>query len=92
MVLLSNAGWRVIMRVTKIWNISLPPEMAKAAEKAAKDESRTKSELVREALRQYLWARRWKNLRFYGEDKARQTGIREEDVQGMVREVRSGRH
>jgi CopG family transcriptional regulator/antitoxin EndoAI len=80
------------MRVTKIWNISLPPEMAKAAEKAAKDESRTKSELIREALRQYLWARRWKDLRFYGEEKARRLGMREEDVAGVVREARTGRH
>lgn len=80
------------MRVTKIWNISLPPEMAKAAEKAAKVESRTKSELVREALRQYLWGRRWKELRFYGEEKARQLGMREEDVANAVREARTGRH
>jgi len=80
------------LRITKIWNISLPPDIAKAAETAAKEESRTKSELVREALRQYLWGRRWKALRLYGEGKARQLGMKEEDVAGIVRESRAGRH
>lgn len=76
------------MRVTKIWNISLPPEMARAAEKAAKDEARTKSELIREALRQYLWGRRWKELRRYGEERARGKGVREEDLDRLIHEVR----
>jgi CopG family transcriptional regulator/antitoxin EndoAI len=76
------------MRTTKIWNISLPPEMAKAAEKVAKYEARTKSELIREALRQYLWGRRWKELRRYGEQQARKMGIREEDVDDIVHEKR----
>lgn len=79
------------MRITKIWNISLPPDMSKAAEKAAKEESRTKSELMREALRQYLWARRWKGLRSYGEGKVRELGLREEDAAAMVREIRNGK-
>ncbi len=63
------------MHGTKIWNISLPPEMARTAEKIAKTEAHTKSELVREALRQYLWGRRWKELRSYGEERAREKGI-----------------
>lgn len=79
------------MRVTKIWNISLPPDMAEAAEKAAKEESRTKSEFVREALRQYLWGRKWKELRMYGEEKARQKGLTEEEASALVHEARRGR-
>jgi predicted transcriptional regulator len=34
--------------------VSLPPEMLRAVEKARKAEHRTRSELVREALRAYL--------------------------------------
>jgi len=79
------------MRVTKVWNISLPPDMADAAERTAREESRTKSELVREALRQYLWGRKWKKLRMYGEDKAREKGLREEKVPALVHEARRGR-
>ena len=79
------------MRTTKIWNISLPPEMARAAEKAAKEEARTKSELIREALRQYLWGKRWKELRYYGEERSRRQGIREKDVDRLIHESRKVR-
>ena len=42
------------MRVTHVWTISLPPAMSQLAKQAARREQRTKSELVREALRLYL--------------------------------------
>lgn len=42
------------MRTTRVWTISLPPAMSRAAQHVAKREQRTKSELVREALRLYL--------------------------------------
>ena len=42
------------MRVTKTWTISLPPGMSELAQEFAKREHRTKSELVREALRLYV--------------------------------------
>lgn len=42
------------MRRTKTWTISLPPEMSELGQRVARAEHRTKSELVREALRAYL--------------------------------------
>jgi predicted transcriptional regulator len=42
------------MRVTRTWTISLPPQMSAQAYQLAKQEHRTKSELVREALRVYF--------------------------------------
>ena len=42
------------MRTTRTWTISLPPEMSRLAAAAARAEHRTKSELVREALRLYF--------------------------------------
>ena len=42
------------MRVTRTWTISLPPEMSTLAETLARREHRTKSELIREALRLYV--------------------------------------
>ena len=41
------------MRNTKVVSISLPAEMLEAAETLAKQENRTMSELMREALRVY---------------------------------------
>jgi len=45
------------MRSTSTLTISLPPEMVKELEKVRKAEHRTRSELVREALRQYFTRR-----------------------------------
>jgi|SRR6266566_1110762 len=45
------------MRETSTFTVSLPPAMAKEVDRAMKAEHRTRSELVREALRVYLSAR-----------------------------------
>ena len=42
------------MRTTRTWTISLPPDMSRLAQQLARQEQRTKSELVREALRLYF--------------------------------------
>ena len=75
-------------RTTIVWNISLPPSMAREAEVIAKKEARTKSELVREALRQYLWSSKMKELQTYGQMKAKSKGISEEDVEKLVDDLR----
>lgn len=41
------------MRNTKVYSITMPPDLAKQAERLAKKENRTMSELMREALRRY---------------------------------------
>lgn len=41
------------MRTTKVYSITMPPDLARKAERLAKKESRTMSELIREALRRY---------------------------------------
>jgi len=41
------------MRNTKVYSITMPPEMAKQATRLAQKESRTMSELMREAFRRY---------------------------------------
>lgn len=41
-------------RITETFTISLPPEMAAQVLQAMKEEHRTRSELIREALRRYF--------------------------------------
>ncbi|MGA1841612.1 MAG: ribbon-helix-helix protein, CopG family [bacterium] len=74
-------------RTTVVWNISLPPKIAKEAENIAEEESRTKSELVREALRQYLWTIKIKKLEVYGQKKQKK-GLFEEDIEHLVDDIR----
>ena len=45
------------MRTTETLTISLPPAMAAQMEEVQRQENRTRSELVREALRQYFESR-----------------------------------
>ena len=46
-------------RNTKTITFSLPPEMAQQVQGVMKEEGRTMSELIREALRNYMEEREW---------------------------------
>jgi CopG family transcriptional regulator/antitoxin EndoAI len=77
------------MRTTKTWTISLPPKLVREAERTAKEEHRTKSELVREALRLYLEDQQWRKLQRKTALQAQALGIRtEEDVDRLVHVIR----
>jgi CopG family transcriptional regulator/antitoxin EndoAI len=71
--------------------MSLPPDLLKEAERLAKKEGRTKSELLREALRRYIEERKWQDLQSYGTRRARRLGAAAEDVERLVGEHRRGR-
>ncbi|MHB8069767.1 MAG: CopG family ribbon-helix-helix protein [Desulfobaccales bacterium] len=79
------------MRTTKLITISLMPEFLEEIEKLAKEERRTKSELVREALRRYIAEKELRRLQRYGLKKARELGLGEEDVQRLIDEYRAER-
>jgi CopG family transcriptional regulator/antitoxin EndoAI len=79
------------VRTTKILSLSLPPELLREAERVAKKEGRTKSELFREALRRYIQEQRWAELRRYGAAQGRKLGIRQADVESVIAADRRGR-
>jgi predicted transcriptional regulator len=62
--------------------------MLKRAQSIARKESRTMSELIREALRHYERRSWWDEVNAYGQARADRLGIREEDVDRLVHEVR----
>ena len=53
-----------------------------------KKEGRTRSELVREALRRYFEEREWKEIIRYGMRVARERGITEDQAEEIVDEYR----
>ena len=71
-----------VTRISKTITFSLPPEMAERVVEMMKEEGRTMSELVREALRTYMEEREWRRMARYGEFKAREQGIVPEDAEG----------
>jgi CopG family transcriptional regulator/antitoxin EndoAI len=79
------------MRRMRVLSLSLPPDLARKAERIAKQEGRTKSELFREALRRYVEERSWRALQRYGQPRARKLEMTEGDVERAVQEVRRGR-
>ncbi len=76
------------MRTTKTLAVTLPPEMLSRAEKLARKENRTMSELVREALRHYERRQWWEETNAYGQMRAGALNIREDDVERLISEVR----
>lgn len=76
-------------RTSAVISVSLSPELLAIAEKLAREERRTRSELVREAIRQYATTRRWRQLRRWGEAAARLAGVRDDgDIERVVAEER----
>jgi CopG family transcriptional regulator/antitoxin EndoAI len=78
-------------RTSRVYTISLPPELAQKAEALAKRDSRTMSELFREAFRAYYAQQARKTLEEIGEYAASQNpgGYTEADVPRLIKEVRS---
>jgi len=76
---------------TKAVSITMPIDMYKQAEATARVESRTFSELIREALRRYAIVKEFKQLQAYGIKQTRKLGIKPKDVQRLIEEVRQGR-
>lgn len=79
-----------ISRTSRVYTISLPPELAQKAEALAKRDSRTMSELFREAFRAYYAQQARGTLGEIGEYAAsRNPGYTEADVPRLIKEIRS---
>lgn len=79
-------------RTTKTITISVPPEMEAQIRELMRLEGRTRSELLREALRCYVRDREWRDLTQYGRRKAVEAGITsEEQVNELIHDQRRRR-
>ncbi len=93
-MLLSNikGGGLLSMRTTKPITVSLPTDLLRETQRVAREEARTRSELIRNTLMQYLASRRWQRLRQWGDETAERLGLKTEaDLQRLLDEVRAGR-
>lgn len=77
-------------RTTRTITFSLPIEMANRVEEVAKQEGRSRSALLREALSLYMDENEWRQLFRYGEQRTRDLKITPEDVSCLVEEYRAG--
>ena len=79
------------MATTRARFLALPSDLVREAERLAKQEGRTKTEVLREALRRYGQEQRWRALQRYGAGRTRKLGVREASVVRLVQEFRRGR-
>ena len=76
-------------RLTKSITFSVPTDMAVRVDELMKQQGRSRSDLLREALLCYIEECEWRELLNYGEQRARGKGIAPEDVAPLVEEYRS---
>ena len=76
-------------RSTRTITFSLSPAIADRVDQVTKEQRRSRSELVREALLRYLEECEWQQLFQYGEQRARALGLGPEDVSPLVEEYRA---
>ena len=76
------------MKVSTV-NISFNKDLLELIDQVAEAESRSRSELIREAARMYIERKnRWEKIFSYGEEKAAESKLTEEDILNEVKEVR----
>lgn len=82
-------GVTLMRRTTKTFTISLPPDMAAQVEQLMREEGRTRSELLREALRRYIEDREWRRIVRDARKRTKELGITPDDVERLVDEARA---
>jgi metal-responsive CopG/Arc/MetJ family transcriptional regulator len=71
-------------------NISFKKDLLEKIDKTAKQESRTRSELIREAARLYIeQKRKWGQIFAFGSLQVSKLGLREEDIASETKKYRS---
>jgi prevent-host-death family protein len=84
-----------LQALKKVWENMAgadPQEIQDAIEEAEKivnEENRTRSELMREALRRFIAEMELRRLQRYGLEKAKELSLKEEDVQRFIDEYRA---
>jgi metal-responsive CopG/Arc/MetJ family transcriptional regulator len=78
--------------MSRLLSVSLSDELAEETAALAKSLGKTKSEVVRDALRRQLQIERLAELQRYGRGRAETLGIGPEDSEALVDEMRSGRN
>lgn len=73
-------------------NISFRKDLLKKIDQTAREESRSRSELIREAARMYIERKnKWKNIFNLGRDIAVEKGISEDDVFKEIKNYRKSK-
>ena len=74
--------------MSRLLSVSLPDDLSERTDRLAAAQGRTRSELVRDALRSYLWRERWSLATRDARARAELEGIAPEDAEQLIDEIR----
>lgn len=77
--------------MARLLSVSLPDDLAEETEALAQSLGKTKSEVVRDALRRQVQLERFAALQRHGRERAEEQGVGPEDVESLVDDLRAGR-
>lgn len=77
--------------MSRLLSVSLPDDLAEETDALAQSLGKSKSEVVRDALRRQVQVERLAELQRYGRERAETLGIGPDDSETVVDEMRSGR-
>ncbi len=75
--------------MSRLLSVSIPDDLAADAETLARTTGKTKSEVVRDALRRHVQYEHLAELQRYGRSRAETRGVGPEDVEGLLDDLRS---
>lgn len=75
----------------EIVSISVPAELASSIRSEAKAKGVSRSRVIQEAVRRYLWSQRFHSLQKFGYGQSLQQRINEKDVNRLVNEYRQSK-
>jgi metal-responsive CopG/Arc/MetJ family transcriptional regulator len=75
--------------MSRLLSVSVPDDLADEIESLAATSGKTKSELVRDALRRQIRLEQFSSLQSFGQDQAEAAGVGPEDVEELIDQFRA---
>lgn len=75
--------------MSRLLSVSLPDDLADETDALARRLGKSRSEVVRDALRRQIQFERFTSVQRYGRDKAEKLGLGPEDVEALIDEHRA---
>ncbi len=74
--------------MSRLLSVSIPDDLSASTDELAAAQGRSRSEVVRDALRSYVWRERWAQGTRDARALAERKGIGPEDVEDVIDDVR----
>lgn len=75
--------------MSRLLSVSLPEDLAEETDALARSMGKSRSEVVRDALRRQVQVERFAALQRYGRQRAEERGVGPEDAEALVDELRA---